>query len=263
MRGHAAHCHAGGMNPPAGDPPRDPAEYGERIGGSYDEWYGTRDDQGPIVDFLAARAGGRPVLELGIGTGRIALPLAARGVPVDGIDASPRMVAQLRGKPGGADLPVSIGDFAEVSAPGGPYGLIYVVFNTFLMLPTQDDQVRCFARVAANLVPGGVFVMEAFVPDLTRFDDGQQVRVDRLEPITRFTASMHDQVRQQIHARHFVLGPGGIETYPIEMRYAWPAELDLMARLAGMRLAGRWAGWEGEPFTSASDGHVSAWEVCP
>ena len=249
------------MNPSAGGPQLDPAEYGERIGGIYDEWFGGRDDQRPIVDFLAARADGRPSLELGIGTGRIALPLAARGVPVDGIDASPRMVAELRGKPGGADLPVAIGDFAGVSAPGGPYALIYVVFNTFLMLTTQDDQVRCFARVAANLLPGGVFVMEAFVPDLTRFDEGQRVQVDRLEPAIRFTASMHDRVRQQIHTRHILLGPDGIETYPIELRYAWPAELDLMARLAGMRLAGRWAGWRGEPFTSASDGHVSVWEA--
>ena len=122
MRGHAAHCHAGGMNSPVGDPQHDPSEYGERIGGSYDEWYGTRDDQGPIVDFLAARAAGRPALELGIGTGRIALPLAARGVPVDGIDASPRMVAQLRGKPGSAELPVSLGDFAATYGQTFMYG---------------------------------------------------------------------------------------------------------------------------------------------
>jgi SAM-dependent methyltransferase len=238
-----------------------PAEYGERIGGRYDEWYGSRDDAAPIADFLAARAGGHPALELGIGTGRIALPLAERGVPVDGIDASPGMVEQLRGKPGGGDIAVSIGDFAGVDVPGGPYGLIYVVFNTFLMLPTQDDQVRCFANVAAHLVPGGAFVMEAFVPNPTRYDENQRVQADSFgQATTRFTASLLDPVGQRIHARHLVIGPAGIETYPIELRYAWPSEIDLMARLAGMRLTGRWGGWQGEPFTARSDSHVSVWQ---
>jgi SAM-dependent methyltransferase len=240
----------------------DPAEYGERIGGRYDEWYGSRDDPAPIADFLAARVGSGPALELGIGTGRIALPLAERGVTVDGIDASPRMVGQLHGKPGGADIAVSIGDFADVSAPGGSYGLIYVVFNTFLMLLTQEDQVRCFANVAAHLVPGGAFVMEAFIPNLAGFDENQRVRADQFDQAsTRLTASLLDRAGQRIRARHFVIGAAGIETYPIELRYAWPSEIDLMARLAGLRLTGRWGGWQGQPFTSRSDSHVSVWQA--
>jgi hypothetical protein len=239
-----------------------PAEYGERIGGRYDEWYGSRDDPAPIADFLAARAGGGPALELGIGTGRIALPLTERGVPVDGIDASPRMVGQLRGKPGGGDIAVSVGDFADVSAPGGPYSLIYVVFNTFLMLLTQEDQVRCFANVAAHLVPRGAFVMEAFVPNLAGFDENQRVRADQFDQAsTRFTASLLDRAAQRISARHLVVGAADIETYPIELRYAWPSELDLMARLAGLSLTARWGGWQGQPFTSASDSHVSVWQT--
>lgn len=250
------------MNQPAGRHDPDPADYGERIAGVYDEWFGARDDLAPMVDFLAARSQGRPALELGIGTGRIAVPLASRGVPVDGIDASPRMVEQMRAKPGGRDLAVSIGDFADVRAPGGPYGLIYVVFNTFFCLLTQDDQIRCVSNVAANLVPGGVFVLEAFVPDLTRYDRGQRMQVDRLEEaFTRLTASVHDLASQRIGTREMVLGADGIETFPVEMRYAWPSELDLMARLAGMRPVGRWGGWQHQPFTSASGSHVSVWQV--
>jgi SAM-dependent methyltransferase len=240
----------------------DPAEYGERIGGRYDEWYGAREDRGPVVRFLVAQAAGRPALELGIGTGRIAVPLAAQGIEVDGIDASPRMVAQLRAKPAGADMAVSIGDMADVSAPGGPYGLVYVVFNTFFMLLTQEDQVRCFANVAAHLMPGGAFVMEVFVPEPSRFSEGQLVRVDRLdEGMDRFTASLHDPVSQQIRSRHFVIGTAGVEAFPIDMRYAYPAELDLMARLAGMQLTARWGGWHGQPFTAASGQHVSVWQL--
>jgi SAM-dependent methyltransferase len=243
----------------------DPAEYGDRIADVYDEWHGARDDVSPVVEFLAswAAAGEQPVLELGIGTGRIALPLAARGLRVDGIDASERMVAQLRAKPGGADLAVTVGDFAGLPAPGGPYGLVYVVFNTFFVLLTQEEQVRCFASVAASLVPGGAFVMEAFVPDLALYDRGQQrVRVDGFAPeATRISASLHDRAGQRIRSRHLVLGADGVQTYPVELRYAWPSELDLMARLAGLEPAGRWEGWDGRPFTSASSSHVSAWRT--
>ena len=244
----------------------DPAEYGDHIADVYDDWHGGRDDVTPVVDFLAAWAGetmGRPVLELGIGTGRIALPLAARGIRVDGIDSSRRMVQRLREKPGGAGVQVTIGDFADVAAPGGPYGLVYVVFNTFFALLTQDDQVRCFGNVAASLLPGGAFVMESFVPDLSLYDHGQQrVRVDGFEQdATRLSATLHDAASQRFRARHMVLTADGIQTYPVELRYAWPSELDLMARLAGMRQAGRWEGWERRPFTSASPGHVSVWQT--
>jgi SAM-dependent methyltransferase len=255
------------MNPVAnGGDPANPAEYGDHIADVYDEWHGERDDISPVVDFLATWAGqtrDQPVLELGIGTGRIALPLAARGLRVEGIDASARMVARLRGKPGGAGLPVTIGDFADVTAPGGPYGLVYVVFNTFFALMSQEDQVRCFGNVAASLVPGGAFVIEAFVPDLTLYDHGQQrVRVDGFEKdATRLSATLHDRAGQRFRARHMVLSEDGIQTYPVELRYAWPSELDLMARLAGMAPAGRWEGWEHRPFTSASPSHVSVWQT--
>jgi SAM-dependent methyltransferase len=248
------------MEPMPGDD-LGPSEYGDGIADVYDEWHGDRDpDIAPVVKFLADRAGDRPALELGIGTGRIALPLAQRGVPVIGIDASPRMVERLRGKPGGPDLAVEIGDFADVRAPGGPFGLVYVVFNTFFALLTQDDQVRCFANVAASLAPGGVFVMEAFVPDLTRFDRAQRVQADQIGgAVSRISASVHDIARQRIRTRNIVIGADGIATYPVELRYAWPGELDLMARLAGMTLAGRWGGWQGQAFTSASSSHVSVW----
>jgi SAM-dependent methyltransferase len=243
----------------------DPSDYGERIADVYDEWHGTRDpDLAPVVEFLASRAGDQGALELGIGTGRIALPLARHGVPVAGIDASARMVERLRSKPGGPDVPVTRGDFADVRAPGGRYGLVYVVFNTFFALLTQDEQLRCFSNVAANLVPGGAFVMEAFVPDLTRYDRGQRLQVDHLEAqVSRVSASIHDLASQRVRTQMMVIGAQGIDRYPVELRYAWPGELDLMARLAGMRLAGRWGGWQGEPFTSASSRHVSVWETQP
>jgi SAM-dependent methyltransferase len=249
------------MNPVGGG--GDPAEYGDRIADVYDEWHGQRDPVGPVVEFLAARAAGGPALELGIGTGRIALPLAARGIQVDGIDASARMVGQLRAKPGGAGLAVVTSDFTDVPAPGGPYRLVYVVFNTFFALLTQEDQVRCFAQVAARLRPGGTFVIEAFVPDLTLYDQGQQrLRVDGFDQgVTRLSATLHDRASQRFRSRHLVLTETGIQTYPVELRYAWPSELDLMARLAGMTPAGRWDGWEQRPFTSASRSHVSAWQT--
>jgi SAM-dependent methyltransferase len=249
------------MNPVGGG--GDPAEYGDRIADVYDEWHGQRDPVGPVVEFLAARAGAGPALELGIGTGRIALPLAARGIQVDGIDASARMVEQLRAKPGGAGLAVVTSDFTDVPAPGGPYRLVYVVFNTFFALLTQEDQVRCFAQVAARLRPGGTFVIEAFVPDLTLYDQGQQrLRVDGFDQgVTRLSATLHDRASQRFRSRHLVLTETGIQTYPVELRYVWPSELDLMARLAGMTPAGRWDGWEQRPFTSASRSHVSAWQT--
>jgi SAM-dependent methyltransferase len=241
----------------------DPAEYGDRIADVYDDWHGERDPVGPVVEFLAAWAGEQPALELGIGTGRIALPLTARGIRVDGIDASAQMVARLQAKPGGAGLAVHIGDFAGVPAPGGPYGLVYVVFNTFFALLTQEDQVRCFAAVAANLRPGGAFVMEAFVPDLSLYGNGQQrVRVDGFDQdATRLSATLHDRASQRLRSRHMMLRADGVQTYPVDLRYAWPSELDLMARLAGMTPAARWEGWEQRPFTSASSSHVSVWQT--
>ena len=256
--------HFGAMHPPApdgDDPLPDPSAYGERIAAVYDQWYA--DDAGhvtPVVDFLAGHAGDGPALELGVGTGRIAIPLATRGLAVSGIDASPQMIAKLRDKVGGDRVAVSIGDFTEVNAEGGPFRLVYVVFNTFFGLLTQASQVRCFRNVAANLVPGGVFVIEAFVPDPARFDRDQRLQVDDVRGETGLiSASVHDRATQRIRTRHYAISDGGISSYPVELRYAWPSELDLMAQLAGFEPLGRWAGWQRQPFTSASGMHVSAW----
>jgi SAM-dependent methyltransferase len=252
------------MHPPApdgDDPLPDPSDYGERIAEVYDQWYaGDPGQVRPAVDFLAGHAGDGPVLELGVGTGRIAVPLASRGLAVSGIDVSPQMIAKLREKVGGDRVKVSIGDFADVDADGGPFRLVYVVFSTFFGLLTQAEQVRCFRNVAANLIPGGVFVIEAFVPDLARFDRGQRLQVDDLRGETGLiSASVHDRAAQRIHSRHYAISDGGISSYPVEIRYAWPSELDLMAQIAGLDPLARWAGWQDQPFTSTSGMHVSAW----
>ncbi|HDL50154.1 MAG TPA: class I SAM-dependent methyltransferase, partial [Actinobacteria bacterium] len=166
--------------------------YGDRIAGVYDDLY-EQLDPGDAVALLSDLAGAGPVLELGVGTGRIALPLRARGVEVHGVDASTAMVARLREKPGGADIPVVIGDFADVPVEGS-FSLIYAAFNTFFALLTQDDQVRCFSRVANRLLPGGRFLIEAFIPDLTRFDRGQRTYVTKIEPESAtLNVDLHDQ----------------------------------------------------------------------
>jgi SAM-dependent methyltransferase len=235
------------------------ATYGDHIADVYDQWGGAPDDTDEAVAFLAGRAGAGPVLELGVGTGRIALPLAARGLRVHGIDASQRMVERLRAKPDGAGIPVTIGDFADVDVPGS-FALVLVVFNTFFALLSQDDQVRCFQRVAARLVPGGAFVLEAFVPDLGRYQRAQHVATRSISvDEVHLETSMLDRVEQRIRSQHVVLGEHGIRFYPVQLRYAWPAELDLMARLAGLDLAERWSGWRGERFTAQSARHISVY----
>lgn len=239
----------------------DETTYGERMADRYDAFAAQRlGDPTPCVEGLARLAAGRPALELAIGTGRIALPLAALGVPVTGIDSSPAMVAGLRAKPGGGDIPVVMGDFADVAVEGR-FGLVYVVFNTFFALLTQDDQIRCFENVAAHLEDDGLFVLELFVPDVARFDRGQRVQslgvdLDRVSLVV----SEHDPVRQVITSNQVDLRPDGARFDPVVIRYAWPAELDLIARLAGFRLRDRSADWAGSPFTAASAGHVSVYE---
>jgi SAM-dependent methyltransferase len=199
------------------------------------------------------------VLELAIGTGRLALPLAERGLEVRGIDASEAMVAKLREKPGGDRIPVTMGDFADVGVEGS-YSLIFIGFNTFFALLTQEDQLRCFANVAEHLARGGVFALEAFFPDLARYDRGQRVNVIRLNPDeVMLDASLHDPVGQRVEAEHIVITEQGIRLYPVNLRYAFPAELDLMARLAGLELKERWGGWGREPFTADSPRHVSVY----
>jgi SAM-dependent methyltransferase len=219
-----------------------------------------RRDTSATVMFLEQLAGGGPALELAIGTGRVALPLAARGIRVDGIDFSPAMVAKLRAKPGGDQIAVTLGDFADVAVQGS-YRLIFVVFNTLFNLLTQDDQVRCFENVAAHLSADGSFVVEAFVPTyLTRLRTDQYVDAETVAVNEVWLdVGRHDPVTQRLEESHVVLSREGIRLYPIVSRYAWPSELDLMARIAGLRLKERWAGWNREPFTAASSNHVSVY----
>lgn len=238
----------------------DTETYGERIADIYDELYEGMLDTDSTVEFLGRLAGKGPVLELAIGTGRVALPLAERGIEVRGIDSSEAMVERLRAKPGGEGLQVTMGNFAEVGVEGR-YPLIYVVFNSLFALTTQEDQVRCFQGVGDHLEDGGTFVIEVFVPELSRFDRGQRVSADRVE-VDRVVleASLHDPVGQRVTSQHVVIGETGTRLVPVHIRYAWPSELDLMARLAGLRRRERWGGWRGEYFTAESVRHVSVYE---
>ena len=219
-----------------------------------------RGDEAATVQLLHELARGGPALELAVGTGRIALPLAAQGIRVDGIDLSPAMVAKLRAKPGGEHLSITMGDFAELPVQGS-YALIYIVFNTLFNLLTQADQVRCFTNVATHLTEDGLFVVEAFVPAYLhrlrddQYVDAEQVGVDRVV----FDVGRHDPVAQLLDESHVMLSPEGVRLFPIVTRYSWPSELDLMAQLAGLRLKHRWGGWQKEPFTSASGNHVSVY----
>jgi SAM-dependent methyltransferase len=212
----------------------------------------------PVVDFLAELAGGGRALELGIGTGRIALPLVRRGVSVQGIELSKAMAARLRAKSGGEEIDVTIGDFAT-TAVEGTFSLAYLVFNTIGNLTTQAAQVACFQNVAAHLEPGGCFVIEVGIPELRRLPPGETMRVFDASP-THWGIDEYDVANQGLTSHHFELVDGRIELHSLPFRYAWPAELDLMAQLGGMRLRERWSGWKREPFTSDSRKHVSVWE---
>jgi len=219
-----------------------------------------RGDEEEAVAFLASHVQGGPALELAIGTGRIALPLSERGIRVDGIDFSEPMVAKLRGKPGGDQLSVTIGNFAEVPV-ASEYPLVYIVFNTLFNLLTQEDQVECFENVAKHLTHDGVFVVEVFVPSfLYRLRSNQYVDAEAIEVNEVWLdVGRHDPVTQRLDESHVGLTPKGVQLFPIVCRYAWPSELDLMARLAGLRLNDRWGGWNSEPFTATSDRHVSVY----
>jgi SAM-dependent methyltransferase len=236
-----------------------PSTYGDHIADVYDAWFHPPSDPGAAVDFLAELAGSGPALELAIGTGRIALPLATRGVEIRGIDASTAMVDKLREKPGGGDIPVTMGDFTDV-AMEGRFRLVFVVFNTLFALLTQDDQRRCVRNVADHLTDDGVFVVEAFVPDLARFDRGQRVQTHKLDTGRVFLdVSLHHPENQRVSVQLVVLGESGFRMFPVELRYVWPSELDLMAELAGLRLRERWGDWNREPFTGEGK-HVSVYE---
>jgi SAM-dependent methyltransferase len=232
--------------------------YNQRCADVYDQWFGYFDEA--AVDVLEELAGGGRVLELGVGTGMVALPLAARGVEVVGIDASPEMVAALKAKPGGAALPVTLGDMADVGVEG-EFSLVYVVYNTLFALQTQEEQVRCFRNVSARLAPGGAFVVEAFVPDLAQLSAGQGVRLLHMtDERVGIRVFQHDPVGQKLKSRHVVFNEGGARVFPVEVRYAWPSELDLMARLAGLRLRARWGDWRRGEFGAKSEKHVTVYE---
>jgi SAM-dependent methyltransferase len=235
-----------------------PETYGERVADVYDEWYKPVDSAAEIALLTELAAGGR-VLELGVGTGRVALPLAANGLDVHGLDASPAMVDRMRAKPGGDAIPVTIGDMADV-AVDGKFALVFVVFNTFFQLYSQGAQLRCFANVASHLEPGGRFVMHAFVPDTSRVEAGEhlsvrEVSLDRV----RLDASVYDSKEQRVDTTQVRITESGVRLVHAKLRFAWPPELDLMARLAGLELEQRWATFDKQPFTSSSAFHVSVY----
>ena len=235
--------------------------FGPRVAERFDERYGYQADPavvGPVVDFLADLAGDGRALELGIGTGRIALPLSERGVQVHGIDLSEAMIEKLQAKPGADRIGVTIGDFATTKVDGA-FAVAYLVVNTIMNLTTQDEQVACFRNVAAHLEPGGCFVIEVLVPRLQRLPPGE-----RFQPFHVGTHHVgfdeYDVATQGLVSHHYWIENGEVEVLSPPFRYVWPSELDLMAQLAGMTLRERWEDWQRRPFTSDSDKHVSVWE---
>jgi len=241
----------------------DAARYGASgIAAEYDDLYAHEWDTDGTVDCLRYLAGAGPVLELGIGTGRLALPLAAGGLEVHGIDGSPEMVAALQAKPGGADIPVTIGDFATASAGTG-FSLVVLAVNTIFALPDQEAQVACFANAARHLAPGGRFVVEAWIPDLGAFRHNRRVRHRVLrDDLVSIESAELEPAEQRMRTTQAVFRNGSVRLYPANHRYAWPSELDLMARLAGLEREDRWADWHRRPFDDHSTTHVTVYR-CP
>jgi len=234
----------------------DPATYGDQVADVYDRMYGPDDE---AVACLTDLAGAGPVLELGIGTGRLALPLADEGLEVHGIDASQDMVDQLRSKPGGDRILVAIGDFADVEIDGR-FSLVFVAFNAFFVLLDVETQQRCFANVAAHLAPGGRFVVRTFVPDTSRFERDQHLEVQAVAVDgARLSASRHDPENQRVDSLIMWVSNAGVLTWPARLRYSYPDELDEMAAAAGLRLEHRWSGWAREPFEDDSAHQVSVY----
>ncbi len=239
----------------------DDGYFGESVAAGYDQSTSEMFDVAIVdatVEFLAGFAGHGPALELGIGTGRIALPLARRGITVHGIDLSEAMIARLRAKPGGDSICVTVGDFASTTVEG-EFQLAYLVFNTIMNLTTQAAQTACFRNVAAHLVPGGCFVVEVALPDLQRLPFGETIRPFKVSD-SQWGFDEYDVTRQGMISHHYSIVDGRFEQLSVPFRHVWPAELDLMAELAGMRLRERWSGWNREPFTKESLPHVSVWE---
>ena len=237
-----------------------PETYGERIADVYDTWYKPVDTADEVALLKELANGGR-ALELGIGTGRIAVPLAAAGVEVHGIDASPSIVEQMRPKPGGDAIPVTIGDMADVQVEG-TFPLVFVVFNTFFMLTSQEAQLRCFRNVAAHLAPGGRFLVHVFVPDTSLIEKGSSVSVREATPdLVRLDTTVFDALAQSIDNTQLRITETGIRLVHAKLRFAAPPEIDLMAQLAGLTLESRWGGFDKQPFTDASRFHVSVYRA--
>ena len=231
--------------------------YGEGIAEVYDDFFQKFDPA--CIDLLFEFTAGGQALELGIGTGRIALPLGAKGVKIQGIDASEAMLAKLWAKPSSVDIEVTKGSFESFQIDG-KFKLIYVVFNTFFALLTQEAQINCFQCVAEHLSPDGVFLIEAFVPNLARFDEHQTVRATHVsEKRVRLEVSQHDPIAQQSISQHVLISETETRLYPVKIRYAWPTELDLMARLAGLSLQHRWSSWTKVEFNATSKYHISVY----
>ncbi len=229
----------------------------------YDQTYRAKFEASvldPIVDLLAGLAGGGPALEFAVGTGRVALPLSARGVAVHGLELSPHMAAQLRAKPGASAVPVTIGDMTTTQVPGAPFTLVYLVANTIMNVTTQDAQLAVFANAAAQLAPGGCFVVEVIVPQLRRVPPGETARVFTLDPDHVGIETFDDVAGQIAWSHHWIEAGGRLVRHSAPYRYVWPSELDLMARIAGLRLRDRWAGWDRTPFTSDSQSQVAIFE---
>lgn len=242
----------------------DDGYFDEKVASKYDEFSAsmfTPEKIDPVVDFLVDLAGNGTALELGIGTGRIALPLYERGVQVDGIEMSHAMVNRLRTKPDGDKIGVTIGDFSTV-ATGGRYSVAYLVFNTIMNLTSQESQVSCFKNVASHLEPGGCFVIEVSVPRLQELPQGQHLRPYLLNE-TRMSFDEYDVSQQGLTSHHFTLEDGNWEKLSIPFRYVWPAELDLMAQIAGLVPVARWSDWNREPFTNDSKSLIAVWQKPP
>jgi SAM-dependent methyltransferase len=237
----------------------DASAYGGHVAGDYDAIYEDAFDTESAVDCLFDLADGGPILELGVGTGRLALPLAARGLSVHGIDGSSEMLTILRDKPGGEGIATTLGDFAETRLAAGQFALVVLAINTIYALADQDAQVRCFATAAHHLRPGGRFVVEAWVPE--PLPPGDSLRPRRLSPgYTGLVVANHDPSTQTLATTQIVIGgTQGIRAFPVVHRYAWPSELDLMARLAGLTREARWSDWRGTPFGATSTNHVSVY----
>jgi SAM-dependent methyltransferase len=236
--------------------------FDEQVAASYDAASADMFDPAVVnatVDFLADLATGGAALELGIGTGRIALPLSQRGVQVHGIELSPAMAERLRAKAGADDIGVTIGDFATTRVDGS-FRLAYLVYNTIMNLTSQDEQVECFRNVAAHLEPGGCFVIEVGVPDLRRLPPGETVRAFSVSPTYVGFDEYTDMTAQISYSHHYRVMGDKLEVFSAPYRYVWPSELDLMARIAGLTARERWSGWHREPFTGESTSHVSVWE---